>query len=427
MKKFIVLSGYFLLYMHTIFTSPSSLDTSFSNNGATTNLFIAQAINEAQSIVVQADGKIVIAGYAGDNAILIRYNSDGSLDTSFNQNGSIPGSITIELGTQTAAYGIAIDPLTQKIVVVGYMTLNGVDTGLIARYNYNGTLDTTFNDVHHNNTGGYIATIFESQSQLFGIAMNLDGSMVVTGWAMVNGLSHALVVKYTNDGFLDTSFNATGYVTTLIGGIFTKARAVTIQPDGKIVITGQADIANTADNQQLIVIRYTSDGVLDTQTFNPSGQYPGSNSPFTDISFASAGYGIALQKDQKIIVVGSANPLHLGFNNQMYTVARFNRDGTLDTTFNATNPGSLGYIFSDLGLQANSVVIQPNNQIVTCGFNYTTSYVTVVIRFNANGSIDPTFNFAINDPTANTLGYAIALQANGKIVVSGTRSITTNE
>lgn len=426
MKKFITLSGYFLLCMHTIFASPSSLDTSFSGNGATTNLFIAQAVNEAQAIVVQADGKIVIAGYAGDNAIIVRYNSDGSLDTSFNQNGSIPGSITIELGTQTAAYGIAIDPLTQNIVVVGYITLNGVDAGLIARYNYNGTLDTTFNDVHHNNTGGYIATIFESQSQLFGIAMNLDGSMVVTGWAMINGLSHALVAQYTNDGFLDTSFNTTGYVTTLIGGIFTKAQDVIIQSDGKIVITGQADIATSGDNQQLIIIRYTSDGVLDT-TFNAGGQYPGSNSPFTDISVASAGYGIALQSNQKIIVVGSANPLHLGFNNQMYTVARFNSDGTLDTTFNATNPDSLGYIFSDLGLQANSVVIQPNNQIVTCGFNYTTSYVTVAIRFNANGSIDPTFNFAINDPTANTLGYAIALQANGKIVVSGTRSITTNE
>jgi len=414
MKKFIVLSSC-LLFFNLIIAGPSSLDSSFANNGVTTDLFISNTINEGQSIAIQADSKIVVAGYAGDNAVIVRYNNDGSIDTkTFNPKGETPGTVTINLGTQTAAFGVAINPTSQKIIIVGYVTINGVDNALIGSFNIDGTLDTTFNST--TNTGGYVTTVFQTESQLYGVALQRDGSIVVTGWATINGLSNALVARYTVDGFLDTTFNGIGYITTLIGTIFTKGRAIAIQADGGIVITGQADFLG---NEQLVVIRYNSNGTQDTN-FNEGLGY---NAPFADISLASIGYGIDIEVvDQKIVIVGSSNPDSLGFNNQFYTVLRLNNDGTLDTTFNSPS----GYVFSDLGLQASDVIVQPNSQIITCGFNYSKNYVVVVIRFNSDGSIDPTFNFTLNDSIANTLSLAIAMQVDGKIVISGTREIVIN-
>jgi uncharacterized delta-60 repeat protein len=419
MKKIMLLSSCYLLFSHVIFTSPSSLDTSFANNGATTNLFVSDNINQAQAIAVQANGKIVSAGYAGDNAIIIRYNNDGTLDTSFNGTGTVivPGS----LGTQSAAYGVAINPITQKIIIVGYVTIYGIDNAFIACYNHDGTLDTSFNDPNNDNTGsGYITTIFGAQSQLFGIKLQTDGSIVVVGWATYLGSANALVARYTAAGDLDTSFDTTGYTLTLIGGVFTKARAVDIQTDGKIVVAAQASIDGI---QQLIIMRYTSAGNLDTGTFNAGGLNPGTNYP---LSFTSISYGIALQLNQKIVVVGASNPFAPGFDQQQYTVVRFDTDGTLDETFNSND--TPGYVISDLlGLQANSVAIQHNGQIVTCGFNYSNNYIVVVVRFNSNGTIDPTFNFTVDSPEINTLAYAIALQIDGKIIVSGTRAIHFNQ
>lgn len=413
MKKVIVLHSLLAFSFYLDGSEPSSLDTSFNSSGASANLFIANTINEAQDVIAQPDGKIITAGYAGDNAIIVRYNNDGSLDTTFNSSGTKPGSISVNLGSQTAAYGVALQPIDNKIIVTGYVTINNINNAFIARYNRNGSLDTSFGST--NNTGGYIITVFRAQSQLFKVKLQSNGAIVVTGWATYNGYTNALVARYTSAGFLDTTFNTTGYVTTLIGGVFTKARALTIQADGKIIVTGQAQINN---NQGLIVIRYNSNGSLDT-SFNSAGSNPGSISPLQNY-VESTGLGLCLQRDQKIIIVGTTNQTDPGFSNQSYTIVRLNTDGTIDETFNADQ--TPGYILSNAGLQAHGVVVQSNSQIVTCGFNYTSNYIVVVIRYDHNGTLDPTFNFAIEQAT-NTIAYAIAMQLDGKIIVGGTITV----
>jgi len=403
MQYFILFSTLLVFFTQLEGSKPSSLDTSFNETGSSTNLFLSYTINQAEGVIAQPDGKTVTTGSAGDNAITVRYNENGTLDTSFN--GS--GTIITTLGTKTAAHGIALQPLDQKIIIVGYTTINNIDNTFIARYNTDGSLDTSFNFT------GYITTTFGLQSQLFGIALQPNGNIVVTGSTIINGFTNALIARYTSAGILDTSFNTTGYVTTLIGDVFTKSRTIKIQLDGKIIIAGQSQVDN---NQGIILLRYTTDGTLDT-TFNNSGTTPGTASPFSSY-LSSEAYDLAIHADQRIVVVGKTNQTQIGLENQSYTIARFNTDGTLDTTFNST-----GYSLSNIGLQANGVVIENDQKIVVCGFNYTTIYTLVVNRYNENGTVDPTFNFTEQINTENTIGNGIDIQLDGKIIVTGTIAV----
>jgi len=407
MKKYIFLCGISVFCSNLTFSNPADLDTSF-NNGAIDSLFVAYSVNSAQDVAIQSDGKIVTAGYAGDNALIVRFYNDGTLDKTFynGETDQIPGTVTVNLGNNTAAYAIATQPLDNKIIIAGYVNLPAGDNLFLARYNIDGMLDTSFAET------GYIITSFgNAQTQIFDVKLDFYGNIVVAGWtAQDNALAAGLIARYTPDGILDTTFGTNGY-SQILFGYFTKLQALAIQANGQIVVTGQALIDNI---QTLIVFRLNSNGLLDA-TFN--GGLASTTLPLSEF-VTSQGINLAIQPDQKIVVVGSANTLS-GFTNQLYTVLRLNADGTLDTTFNAPH----GRIISDSGLVANGVVIQDNSQIVTCGVNYTTAYIVVVIRYNNDGSVDSTFNFEpqTNVLSDNTIGNAIALQPNGKIIISGVK------
>lgn len=416
MKKYKILIATYIIIIHTIITpNPSNLDSSFNQNGAVA-FFGAPTVNQAQDLVVQSDGKIVTAGYSGNNAMVVRYNNDGTLDTTFNATGSKPGTIIINLGIQSAAYGIILQ-LDQKIVIAGYVTdNNNRENAFIARYMNDGSLDRSFNDINGNNTGGYIITTILDQAQLYGICLTPSHKIMVTGWVLNNNVTYACTLRINQNGFFDTSFNNCGYVTSLIGQNFTKSRAIQLQPDNKIIIAGQADIMN---NQQLIIIRYNPDGSLDT-TFNGLGEFPGTSYPLSNY-VTSAALGITLQPDGKIVACGFTNQDDTSFKDRSYTIVRLNSNGTLDTSFN--DQETPGYILSTSGLQANDVKIQPDGKIISCGFNYISNYIVIIIRYNNDGTIDPNFNFQINQITHNILANAIALQPDGKIIIGGTVAI----
>lgn len=389
--------------------NPASLDTSFNHNGAATS-FVTYTINQAQAVAVQPDGKIVTAGYAGQNAIIAKFNNDGTPDLTFNSNDLQPGTVVVKNGMQSAAYDVALQS-DGKIVIAGFVTnSNNVDNAFIARYNIDGSLDGSFNDTSNNNTGSPIISAFGTLAQLYGIALQPDGKIVVAGWNIVNGQSYALVARYTKKGFLDTTFGSgTGYVTTLIGSVFTKARNIKIQANGNIIVTGQAQINNI---QQIVVMSYDNSGTM-IANFNAN-----SASDPLGSSVTSNAFGLALQPDQKVIIVGSTNPFAPGFDNKYYLIIRLNADLTIDTTFNAS--ATPGYILSTVGLQANDAVVQSDGKIVTCGFSYDINHLVVINRYNNDGSIDPSFQFSVNDTTSNTIANALALQADGKIVTGGT-------
>jgi len=426
MKKYIFLCS-IAVFCNNIIANPSDIDTSF-NNGIDASLFVAFSVNSAQDIAVQNDGKIVTVGYSGDNALIVRFENDGQLDTTFTngQANQIPGTVTINLGLNTAAYALAIQPLDSKIIIAGYVNTSAGNQLFIARFNTDGTLDEDFGA---DDTGYVIHALGGYQTEAFDVALDYSANIVVTGTtttpSATSGVnsSCAFVARYLPSGAIDTTFNAAdtpGYKKTLFGATFTKAQALAIEKDqngelvidGKIVVTGQAYIDGKPG---LIVFQYDNDGVLDTG-FNDGTEY--AVLPSTAY-VSSIGFDVAVQVDGKIVVVGSSN-LTDGFPNQLYTILRLNSNGTVDTTFNSP----LGYSASDHGLTANSLAIQDNAQIITCGLNYDAAYIVIITRYNNDGTIDATFNFVPQtDASLNTIGKAITLQADGKVIVSGVKVI----
>ncbi len=369
-----------------IFSAPGNLDTTFNPTGpqpgtVSTTINNVDIDNVATSVAIQADGKIVTAGYyeTSDNNYqfaVARFNTDGSLDTTFNSGGLEPGttSTTINNNTYNQAYGVALQEADVKIVAAG-LTFYGVGTQFaVARFNTNGSLDTTFN------SGG------------------------------------------SQPGTVSTTINNNTY---------NQASGVAIQADGKIVAAGYTASSNFLSHPQFAVARFNTDGSLDT-TFNSGGSQPGTVSTTINNNTYNEAYSVAIQADGKIVAAGYASPDDVTYQ---FAVARFNTNGSLDTTFNPTGaqPGTVSTTINkvDIGSAASSVALQADGKIVAAGV-YETPEGTAqfaVARFNTNGSLDTTFNplgaqpgtvsTTINNITYDDEGYAVAIQADGKIVAAG--------
>ncbi len=223
------------------FNSDGSLDTSgsFNPNGYVTTNFPGNVTDAAYAVALQGDGKIVAAGVSTNNFAVARYNTNGSLDTTFDTD----GMVTTNFGSTDTANAVAVQP-DGKIVAAGVSNNNFS----VARYNTNGSLDTTFD------TDGMATTDLGASEYGYGVAMQWDGKIVVAGRSGNN----FAVVRYTTSGALDNtgtgSFGgANGYVTTDFGGT-DYAYGVAIQPrDGRIVAVG---IANNTD---FAVARYKTE------------------------------------------------------------------------------------------------------------------------------------------------------------------------
>ena len=214
-----------------------SLDTSFDTEGKVTTA-LGSAGNGAQSVAIQSDGKIVVAGSSNDNDVsgddfaLARYNTDGSLDTSFDTD----GKVTTAIGSSNdRAYSVAIQS-NGKIVVAGNSSNGGFNTVFaLARYNTDGSLDTSFD------TDGKITTAIGSATDTaYSVAIQSDGKIVAAGYSYNGSNNDFALARYNTDGSLDTSFDTDGKITTAIGLEADLAQSVAIQSDGKIVAAGSS-------------------------------------------------------------------------------------------------------------------------------------------------------------------------------------------
>jgi uncharacterized delta-60 repeat protein len=249
----IVAVGYFRRCCFAVarYKPNGSLDPTFSGDGKQTTNFGGTA----SAVAIQRDGKIVVAGYAGGRGFaLARYNPNGSLDRSF----SSDGKQTTDSGQ--VAYAVAIQP-DGKIVVVGRGGVEGSNFAL-ARYDPNGSLDTSFsgNGRQQTNFGGYDGAR--------GVALQGDGKIVAVGFASLGG--DFGLARYNPNGSLDTSFSGNGRQTTDFGGSTDGASGVAIEGDGKIVVVGCAcpDDPNARD---FALARYNPNGLLDT-SFSGDGK-----------------------------------------------------------------------------------------------------------------------------------------------------------
>ena len=215
------------------------LDRSFGTNGTVTTA-IGPGHENVRAVAIQADGKIVVAGYSHNGTTydfaVVRYNPNGTLDASFGTG----GKVTTAIGPGDAhIHGMALQP-DGKIVVAGHSHAKSDNNFTVVRYNPNGSLDVSFGS---NGTG---ITDFESESgsgyaYAFAAAVQPDGKIVVagTGPSGTGGSDNdVVVVRYNPNGSLDASFGTGGTVTTAIGAGNDQCQAMALQPDGKIVVAG---------------------------------------------------------------------------------------------------------------------------------------------------------------------------------------------
>src|SRR5215472_16863891 len=224
----------------------SGLDPTFGTGGRVTTDFGGTGA-AARTVAVQADGKILTAGVAASTGVadfaLARYNSDGTLDVSFGTGGQVTTDFA---GANDQAESVSVQP-DGRIVAAGaagpYIN-RGFDFAL-ARYNSNGTLDTSFG------TSGKVTTDFASAndvpSEPSAVALQRDGKIVVMGETLVGGVYDFALARYDSNGTLDTSFGTSGKVTTDFAGGNDLPFSIAVQPDGNIVVAGGVTINGRSD------------------------------------------------------------------------------------------------------------------------------------------------------------------------------------
>jgi len=404
--------------------TPGDLDISFANGGILTQ-DLAGGDDFGAAVVIQADGKIIIAGPGSDgskpNFSLARFAANGTLDSTFNPGGITPGIQSQAVGVcPCGAQAMALQS-DGKILVAGYAG-NGTDLDFaVARYNTDGTLDTGNFSVLGNIQGVILIPIGSGTDQAEALALKANGSVVVAGFSDNGANDDFALAQINKDGILDALlFGTSGITTTDLSGADDKAFAAAIQPDGKIVLAGYATNADT----DFALARYTSSGALDT-TFNPGGAKPGTVT--TDFGAGNdVAQTIVIQRDGKIVVAGSAGDI-TGSN---FAVARYNSDGTLDTTFNQSGakPGTMTTDFAGGTDKAYAVAIQPDGKIVVAGYATRNSRSDFAMaRYNIDGTPDPTFNPGSSPPgtlvtpigASASTAKALALQPDGALVLAG--------
>jgi uncharacterized delta-60 repeat protein len=397
--------------------------------------------NAGQAVAIQTDGKIVVAGFAqvgvgGHTQFAVaRFKKDGTIDPSFNSGGVEPGTTftTIEgvnLGAEGKGVAIQSDG---KIVVAGFTSAGGGKFA-VARFNTDGTLDPTFNPSPAPQPGTVSTQVDNGSAQGQAVAIQSDGKIVVAG---IGGGGFG-VARFTTGGILDPTFNGgvqAGTASTSIDNIVSaQGHAVAIQSDGKIVVAGRVLEAGAF---KFAVARFNTDGTLDATGFNSSGIQHGTVSTFVDGGASATGEAVAIQTDGKIVVAGFSFD---AFGNENFGVARFLSSGTLDPSFNqfGTQPGTASTPIDNIGNTSNEaygVAIQTNGKIVLVGTVFDTGELGVA-RYNTDGTLDTTFNPAgnlagtvsitIDNSQNDDEARGVAIQTDGKIVVGGFTGDNTN-
>lgn len=267
-------------------------DASFGSGGKVTTL-IGTSNDAAQAVAVQSDGKIVAVGTVytpANNRFdfgLARYTTNGALDTTFSGDGKLTTSFSTD---NDECYAVAIQP-NGRILAAGYAMVSNRYQFALARVLTNGSLDTTFNG-----TGKVTADVSTGWDYGQAVTVQSDGKILVAGYVETGTNDHFALVRFTTNGVLDTTFNGTGKVITPFGTGNSHGRSIAIQPDGKILVAGDADGA--AFGLSFALARYTTNGTLDT-TFNGSGKVT------TSMDSGNAyGQSMALQPDGRIVVAG---------------------------------------------------------------------------------------------------------------------------
>jgi uncharacterized delta-60 repeat protein len=330
----------------TRYNTDGSLDLTFSGDGMLTTA-IGGSDEEAYSVVIQPDGKILVAGLSSTGFnyefALVRYNTDGSLDLSFDTDGKVTTGVGLD------DYAFAVDLQADGKIVVAGTSFSGTNYDFaVARYNSDGSLDPTFD------TDGMLLTDLGSEDILRCMTVQADGKILVAGCSFNGANDDFALARYNTDGSLDLSFDTDGKKIHPLGSGNDEIKALVVQPDGKIVVAG---FTNNGPESDFALVRYNADGSLDPG-FSSDGTVTTDIGPGPTDDFA---YSLALQSDGKIVTAGFT---HNG-SNYDFALTRHTADGSLDPVFDGD--GKLTTVAGTPDSRAFSVAIQTDGKIVAAG------------------------------------------------------------
>jgi uncharacterized delta-60 repeat protein len=350
-----------------------------------------EGITSAEALALQPDGRIVVAGWNGDVAVA-RLDPDGSSDPSFG------GTRHLDLGSFDFAQAVALQP-DGRIVVAG--RTNGNLT--IARLEPDGSPDMGFGDAGRRtiDQGGHDGAE--------GLAIQPDGRIVVAGFG---GADRAiLVTRLRANGADDLGFGSFGTARVDFGSGIEEARALALQPDGKILVAGFTTFG-TSTTRIAIARLSPADGSPD-MGFGSAGRRA------VDLGGPMAGAeALAVQPDGKVVIAGR--------DSARFLVVRLNGDGSDDGGFGGGGIASVR--FGPIGFErADAVALQPDGKIVAVG---SAGNGLAIARLQPGGVLDTTFGGL--DADGNRTGTrtvrfgnvpsaanAVALQDDGRVVVAG--------
>jgi uncharacterized delta-60 repeat protein len=378
------------------------LDPSFGSGGVVT--ISLQGLDRAHSLALQADGKIVAGGFSDNSSTnsgmlaLVRYNPDGSLDTSFGTGGKV---------LMNAGSSASFDATSIVIQPDGRIDV-GDDIGDVIRFLANGTLDTSFDGAGFAGPG--IANAIGGN--VTNLLLQPDGKILVAGATPQGDQRVDTVVRLNADGSADNSFQTISISASYPGSDGTPRLG--LEPDGSIVVLVGLDAGSA------ILGRYNPDGSPDL-AFGSGGRIFVSTPDFQPVT------ALALQPDSRILTGGTAMEGPNDFD--AFLLSRFNVDGNLDVTLGGDGRVTSPIINPQSTASPVSLLLQPDDRILAAGnvkfMNTSVPGMFALVRYNPNGSTDTSFGsngiaqFSALQGDSCSAGAAV-LQPDGKIVVAGT-------
>jgi uncharacterized delta-60 repeat protein len=356
------------------YTANGDLDPSFGRGGMVTTDFRGQ--DAAQAVAVEPDGRIVAAGTtqgsglgtgAGDFA-LARYDADGSLDPTF----GTAGLVTTDAGGADAVDAIAVQPDGRIVAVGSTLGPSGGDLAL-ARYEPDGSLDPSFG------SGGIVTTDVGGEDQALAVALMPDGRIVVAGSSFGEAGGDFALARYNPDGSLDPAFGSGGVVRTDLGGGDDEAFAVGVFGDGGVLAAGSTlNPGVFPGGGDLALARYGPDGRLDT-AFGTGGTLT------MDLGGSDRALAVFTRRDGGALVAAATLTLTGG----RVALVRLTADGGLDPRLAGTGSVVADFLPSSQPLAA---ALQPDRRLVVAGATFGPGAGDFALaRYRRDGTLDTTF------------------------------------
>jgi uncharacterized delta-60 repeat protein len=366
---------------------PGDPDGTFASCGQKSIDITAGEPSEATGVLMDADGSAFVAGWVGTSALVARFTPTGTLDDTF----ATGGKKTVGLGRDTR-FAALTRQADGKIVAVGSRTSGSSVDSLVARVTTKGQLDPSFHG------GGTLVDSHGADDRLTAVRMQSNGAIVAGGTDGDEGF----VTRVSSSGAPDASFSGDGART----GLPLTVAAMTLQPDGKIVVGGR-----TADDD-FALLRLNPDGTTDES-------FGGADGVVADLGGIDAVTALALDGDGNVVAAGRGH----GPSGKAHTIVRrYSADGTLDDGFAVTDRAF------GLNDRPVSVLVRGDGRVVVTGNSKGGNDNDVVLlQLSSDGTRDSAFGIggiSLLDAGTSPVANDAARRADGRVLVAGSLRVT---